>query len=66
MQRKCRMIIVRAESDMGEKFWGMGDTVADAVENLAEVCEDLDFFQMTFFDAKQITVEKRVKYKVLG
>ncbi len=59
------MIIVRAESTIGEEFWGMGETVADAVENVRECCEDMEFFETTFFDAKEIKVEKRVKYKIL-
>ncbi len=59
------MIIVRVEDSFGEEFFAMGETVAEAMEALAEICEDLEFFQMTFFVAKQITVEKRVKYKIL-
>ena len=60
------MIIVKAEGYYGEEFWGQGETVQDAIENVAEVCEDLDFHQMTFFDAKEITVSTTTKYKILG
>ena len=60
------MIIVRAESAYGEEFFAMGETVEDAIEALTEISDACDFQEMTFFDAKQITVEKRVKYKIVS
>jgi hypothetical protein len=60
------MIIVRAESQYGEEFFAMGETVSGAIDALEQVSElPLEFQGMTFFDAKQIKVAKRSKYKIL-
>lgn len=59
------MIIVKGKGNYGDEFFAMGETVKDALEALSELCEDLEFYNMTFFDAKQIGVAKTVEYKII-
>jgi hypothetical protein len=58
------MIIVKATDPYDDEFFGMGETVELALENLAEISEDFEHYQMEFYDAKPITVRKKVSYKI--
>lgn len=57
------MFIIRAEGPYGEEFYGKGETIEDAIEQLDSICDS--YWELEFYKAESIKVEKAVKYIIV-